>query len=101
MLAGSTMRERPVAAKQPHRAFLFVNDRVDAKRRLDKLRDALALFMDCIPIEQASANAGSAAARCEVQREHVRRFNRLCRSQAGTDRLAASSKSGEVMKVNP
>src|SRR5688500_1499878 len=101
VLAGSSMGETPVAAENVHGAVVFINHRVDAKSRRNQLRNALTLLMHSISIQHSWADTRLAAAALKIKRQHVRGFDRFRRRQPGTDRLASTSESREVMKVDP
>src|SRR5678816_1517226 len=57
--------------------------------------------MHGIAIERSCAYTFFATAALEIQRKHVRGFDRLCRCESRTDRFAAAGKSGEVVKRDP
>src|SRR5690242_3785031 len=56
--------------------------------------------MDGVAVEQCCADAFVASAGGEIEREHVRRFDRLRGGESGTDRLATASEASEVVKVD-
>ena len=57
--------------------------------------------MNSISIQQSCGHTCFAAAKLEIERQHVGGFDRLCRGKSGTDRFAATGKSREVMKRDP
>src|SRR5689334_11624832 len=101
ILAARAMGQPPVAAKYFYGALVCVHDRVDAERRGNERSHALALFVYGVSVEESGSYAGFATAAFEIAGEHVCGFDRLCGSEAGTDRFATPGKSGEVMKRDP
>ena len=78
ILTTGAMGEAPVAAKDFYGPLRFVDNRVDAERGRDECGDTFAFFVYCVSVEESGADAGFAAAAFEVERKHVRGFNRLC-----------------------
>src|SRR5215211_1545638 len=100
IVARSAMGHSPVSAEYPCRLLLLVNDRVDTECGRYERSNTLALFMHCIAVERSCVYARSPTASLEIQREHVRGFDRLCRCKARANRFATARESCEVVKRN-
>src|SRR6185369_16810901 len=95
------MGQSPISRVQPDRLLLLVNYRGEAKRGRNERRNALTFFMYCVAVERSCTYTGLTTGGLEIQGKHVRGFDRLCRCESRTDRLAAAGESCEVMKVDP
>src|ERR1044072_6890460 len=99
-LTTSSMRKSPISAVDSNSSLQFINYGVDTKRRTNKSRDAFALFVNRITVQQTSTNSCFTTALFKIESEHMRSLNRLSGSQTGTDGLASASEPCEVVKVD-
>src|SRR5712692_3389539 len=76
----------------------FIDNRINGEGRIDHRRNAFALFAHGIAVKQTRAHARSSSAAFEIERQHVRGFDRFRRRQARTNRFATAGEPREVMK---
>src|SRR6476661_7767793 len=94
------MRKSPISAVDSYSSLQFINYRVDAKRWTNKFRDAFALLVNRITVQQTSTNSCFTTASFKIESEHMRSLDSLSGSQTGTNGLASASEPCEVVKVD-
>src|ERR1043165_8842013 len=99
-LTSSSMCKSPISAVDSYSSLQFINYGVDTKRRTNKFRDAFALLVNSVTIQQTSTNSCFTTASFKIESEHMSSLDSLSGSQTGTDGLASASESGEVVKVD-
>src|ERR1700737_4112414 len=100
ILTSARMRRAPVAGKNPFTTAALVDDGIDCEYGSDHRRDVVGFLVHGIACQSPGGGPCAAPAAFEIQRQHVRGFNRLASGQTRTDRLPPPGNARELMKAN-
>src|SRR5262245_59494504 len=79
---------------------VIVDDGVDGECRIYHCGNSLACLANGVATQQTSSHTASPPAAFEIERAHVRCFDRARGREPGTDRFPPTGEPGEIMKAN-